>query len=50
MFVAVEDVVDETVDDRGLTDCLVAEEDDLVLQKGRNGALGEVQIAYVSHI
>ncbi len=42
MFIAIEDVVDEAVDDGGLADCLVAEEDDLVLEEGRDGALGEV--------
>lgn len=42
MLVAVEDVVDETVDDRGFADGLVAQEDDLVFEEGRNGALRQV--------
>jgi hypothetical protein len=49
MFVAVEDVVDEAVDDRRLPHCLISQEDDLVLQKRRNRSFGEVQVAYVRH-
>lgn len=49
MFVAVKDVVDETVDDGGLAHCLVAQKDDLVLEEWRDGALGEVKVADVCH-
>ena len=42
MFVAVEDVVDEAVDDGGLADCLVAQKHDLVFEEGRYGAPGEI--------
>ena len=49
MFVAVEDVVDEAVDDAGLADSLVSQEDDLVFEEGRDGALRKVQITYVRH-
>jgi hypothetical protein len=42
MLVAVEDVVDEAVDDGGLAHCLVAQEDDLVFQQGRDRSLREI--------
>jgi hypothetical protein len=42
MLVAVEDVVDEAVDDGGLADGLVAQENYLVFEQGRDGALREV--------
>ena len=42
MLVAVEDVVDESIDDGRLADCLVSEEDDLVLQQWRDGPLREI--------
>jgi hypothetical protein len=49
MFVAIEDVVDEAVYDRGLSHCLIAQKDYLVLEQGRDGALGEVEVADVCH-
>lgn len=49
MLVAVEDVVDEAVNDRGLAHRLVAQEHDLVLEQRRNGALRQVQVADVRH-
>ena len=49
MLVAIEDVVDEAVDDGGLAHGLVAQEDDLVLEQGRNSALRQVQVADVRH-
>ena len=42
MFVAVEDVVDEAVDDGRFSHCLVPEEYDLVFQQRGDGSLGEV--------
>jgi hypothetical protein len=38
MFVAIEDIVDEAVDDRRLADCLIAEKDDLVFKERRDGS------------
>ncbi len=49
MLVAVEDVVDEAVDDGGFAHSLVAQEDDLVLEQWGDGALGQVQVAYICH-
>ena len=42
MFVAIEDVVDEAVDDGGFPDCLIAEKDDFVFEKRGDGALEKV--------
>ena len=42
MFVSIEYVVDESVDDGGLADSLVSKEDDFVFEEGRNGAFGEI--------
>ena len=42
MFVAIEDVVDEAVDDGGLADSLITEKDDFVFEKRGDGALGKV--------
>ena len=42
MLVAIENVVNEPVDDWRLSDCLVAQKNDLVLEKGWNAALTEV--------
>lgn len=50
MFVAVEDIIDESVDDGGLAHSLVSQEDDLVLEQGRDSALREVQVANVRHL
>ena len=49
MLVAIEDVVDEAVDDGGLAHGLVAQEDYLVLQQRRDRALRQVQVADVRH-
>lgn len=49
MLVAIENVVDESVDDRWFAHCLVAQKYDLVLQEGRNAAFAEVEIAYIRH-
>jgi hypothetical protein len=42
MLVAVEDVVDEAVNDGGLTYCLIAQEHDFVFEEGRYGSLGQI--------
>lgn len=49
MFVAIEDVVDESVYDGRLAYGLVTQKDDLVLEEGRDGALGEIEVADVCH-
>lgn len=49
MFVAIEDVVDEAVYDRGLAYGLVTQKDDLILKERRDGALGEIEVADVCH-
>jgi hypothetical protein len=49
MFVPIEDVVDEPVDDGGLAHRLVPQEHDLVLEQGRDRAFSQVQVAYVRH-
>jgi hypothetical protein len=51
MFVAVEDVVDEAVDDGGLAHCLVSQEHDFVFKERGDGPLREIQIANIrSHL
>jgi hypothetical protein len=42
MLIAVKYIVDESVYYRGLSDCLVSQENDLVLQQWWNAALAEV--------
>lgn len=42
MLVAIEDVVNEAVDDGGLTDGLISQEDDFVFEKRRNCSFGEI--------
>lgn len=49
MLIAVENIIDESVDDGGLAHGLISQEDDLVLEQGRDSALREVQIANVRH-
>lgn len=49
MLVAVENVVDESVDDRGFTDSLIAQEDDLVLEQGWNTTFAEIEVADICH-
>lgn len=49
MLVAIEDIVDEAVDDGGLSDGLVAQEHYLVLQQGWDGPLRQIQVADVGH-
>ncbi len=49
MLVAIENVVDESVDYRWFAHCLVTQKYDLVLQQGRNAALTQVKIAYIRH-
>lgn len=50
MFVAIENVINEAVNDRRLSNGLITEKDDLVFEEGRNGALGKIEIADVCHI
>lgn len=45
MLVAIEDVVNEAVDDGRLTDGLISQKDDFVFEKRRNCSFGEIQIA-----
>jgi hypothetical protein len=49
VLVAVEDIVDEAVNDGGLPHGLVPQKYDLILQQGRNRSLRQVQVAYVRH-
>ena len=50
MVVAIEDIVDESIDNGGFADGLVPEEHNFILQKGRDGpALAEVEITKVGH-
>lgn len=50
VLVAIEDIVDESVDYGGFTHSLIAQEDDLVLEEGWNTALTEVEVADVCHV
>jgi len=50
VFVAVENVIDEAVNDRRLSYGLITEKDDLVFEQRRNGALRKIEIADVCHI
>ena len=50
MLITIKDVVDESIDDGGFTDSLIAQEDNFVLKEGRNAALTQVEIAYISHV
>ena len=47
MFIAVKYVVDESIDDGGLADCLIPQEDYLVLQQWRNRAFRHIEVADV---
>lgn len=49
MLIAVEDVIDESVDDGGLPHRLIPQKDYLVFEQRRNSALREVQVANVRH-
>ena len=49
MLVAIENVVNESIDDGWFAHCLVAQKYDFVLQEGRNAAFAEVEIAYIRH-
>ena len=49
MLIAIENIVDEPVDDGGFADSLIAQEYNFVLEKWRNAALTEIEIAYVGH-
>jgi hypothetical protein len=42
MLVAIEDIVDEPIDDRRLSDSLIPQEDDLVFEQRRYGSLREI--------
>lgn len=42
MLVSVEDVVNKSVDDGRLADCLVPQENYLVLEEGRDCSFGEI--------
>lgn len=42
MLVAIENIVDEAIDDGGLAYCLIPQEDDLVFEQRRYGSLGEI--------
>ena len=50
MLIAVEDVVDEAVDDGRLPHRLVPQEHYFVFQQRRDRPLGKIQVAYVCHI
>ena len=50
MLVAIENIVDESINYGGFANCLIAQEDDLVLEQGWNAALTEVKIADVCHV
>ena len=47
MFIAVKYVVDESIDDGGLADCLIPKKDYLVLQQWRNRAFRHIEVADV---
>lgn len=42
MFVAVEDIVDESVDNGGLANCLISQEHDLVFEQRRDRPLRQI--------
>lgn len=50
MLIAVEDIIDESVDDGRLSHSLIPQKNYLVLEKGRNSALRQVQVANVRHL
>ena len=49
MLVSIENVVDESIDDGGFTDGLIAQKYDLVLQQRWDATFTQVKIAYISH-
>ena len=49
MLIAIEDVVNETIDDRGLADSLIAQEYDFIFEEWGDSSLRQVQIAYICH-
>lgn len=42
MFVAIEDIVDESVDDGRLANCLISQENDLVFEQRRDRPLRQI--------
>jgi len=50
VFIAIENVIDEAVDDRRLSNGLITQENNLVFEQGRDSALGKIEIADVCHI
>lgn len=42
MFIAIENIVDKAVDDRGLANSLIAKEDNFVFEKRRDRPAGKV--------
>lgn len=49
MLVAIKDIIDKSVDDGGLADSLVAQENDFVLENRGDGTLAEVEVADIGH-
>ena len=50
MFIAIKDVIYETIDNWWLSYSLITQENNLILKKWWNAALAEVQITYVCHL
>lgn len=49
MLIAIEDVINEAVDDGGFSNSLVPEEDNFIFEERRDSSLAEVEVAYVGH-
>lgn len=49
MLVAIEDIIDKSVDNGGLANCLISEEDYLVFEDRRDCVFADVKVADVSH-
>lgn len=49
MLIAIENIIDEAVDDGRLADSLIAQKHNFVLEEGRDRALREVQVARICH-
>ena len=49
MLVAIEDIIDKSVDNRGLADCLISQEDYLVFEDRWDCVFADVKVADVGH-
>ena len=49
MIGAVKDIIDEAIDDGGLADSLVAQENYFIFEEGRDCSFWDIEVAYIIH-